>query len=237
MRCSHCHTNFSPKRSDAKYCSNPCREAAYHKRKKVSDRASAAAVAEERKAEGLRVIAQVDAIQFIATMLRAQAKLLGFDVKFAPAPTGVIAVEGRLGAFDEAADTMMAGHPYLTRCEGRISTDDAQAMISSLEGGGSIIAREARAEAHEAVARGGNVYELRPRADYIANRNRAAAIRNDGAKFLGLRGTRCRCGASWAGRDGWSCCGEPFDIANPDEPHGFPHPRGATLLRINRSSA
>jgi hypothetical protein len=234
MRCLHCRTKFRPKRSDAKYCGPLCKQAAHHGRKKATKVASEEALAEERKAEGLRVIAQMDAIQFIATMLRAQAKLLGLDVKFAPAPTGVIAVEGRAGAFDEA-DVMMAGHPYLTH--GAISKDDARAIISSLDSSGSVIAREAQAEVHEAVARGGNVYELRPRADYIANRNRAAAIRNDGAKFLGLRGTRCGCGKSWAGRGGWTCCGESFDTTIPDEPRGFPHPRGATLLRIKRVSA
>jgi len=83
-------------------------------RKKVADAASAAAVAERRKADALRVIDQLDAHQFIAAALHAQAKAAGIPVKFMPASGGVIAVEGRAGAFDDA-DAMIAGFPYPSR--------------------------------------------------------------------------------------------------------------------------
>jgi hypothetical protein len=221
-RCSHCRTEFRPKRSDARYCSNLCREAAHRMRKKDTDAAAAAAVVEERKAEALRVIDQLDAHQFIAVMLHAQAKADGIDLRFMPATRGVVAVEGRAGAFDEAR-AMIAGFPYLSR-EETVSGDEARAIVLSSNLGGSVIAREAEQECREAVARGGNVYELRANPDYIAARNRAASLRNEGAKFLGLPGFRCRCGSSWAGRDGWTCCGEPFDTNTPDAPRGFPHP-------------
>ena len=193
-------------------------------RKKAADTASAAAVTEQRKADALRVIDQLNAHQFIANALRAQAKAAGIEVSFMPASNGVIAVEISPGAFDEAA-TMIAGFPYLSR-EGTISKDEARAIISSSKNlVGSVIAREAREECREAVARGGNVVELRAKPDYIADRNRAALLRNDGARFFGVQGFRCRCGSSWAGRDGWVCCGEPFDTDTPDAPRGFPHPR------------
>jgi hypothetical protein len=235
-RCLHCRTDFRPKRSDARYCSNLCREAAHRMRKKDAEAASAAAVTEQRKAAALRVIDQLDAHRLIAAMLHAQAKADGIEVKFMPASSGVIAVEGRAGAFDEA-DALIAGFPYLSR-EGAVSEDEARAIIlSSKNIGGSVIAREAQEECREAVARGGNVYELRANPDYVAERNRAASLRNEGARFLGLPGFRCRCGKSQAGRDSWTCCGEPFDSTTPDEPRGFPHPRGFSLLRINRASA
>jgi hypothetical protein len=224
-RCSHCRTDFRPKRSDAKFCSNPCREAGYRVRKKDAEAASAAAVADQRKAAALRVIDQLDAHRFITSMLNAQAKIDGIDVKFLPAESGVIAVEGRAGAIDEAS-ALLGGFPYLSR-EGTVSSDQARAIIifSSKSNGGSVIAREAEKECREAVVRGGNVYELRPNPDYIAKRNRAAAGRNEVATFLGTHGFRCRCGNSWAGRDSWTCCGEPFDAETPDAPRGFPHPR------------
>jgi hypothetical protein len=221
-RCSHCSTNFRPKRSDARYCSNPCREAAHRMRKKDAEATSAAAVVEQRKAEALRVIDQLDAHRHIAVILHAQAKANGIDVGFMPTSNGVIAVEGRPGAFDDA-DTLIAGYPYLQR--GAVSEAAASAILSSRNIGGSLLAREAEAECRQAAARGANVYELRPRADYVGDRNRAARLRNDGARFLELQGFRCRCGHSQAGRDSWSCCGEPFDTTTPDAPRGFPHPR------------
>jgi hypothetical protein len=160
-------------------------------RKKDAEAASAAAVTEQRKAAALRVIDQLDAHRLIAAMLHAQAKADGIEVKFMPASSGVIAVEGRAGAFDEA-DALIAGFPYLSR-EGAVSEDEARAIIlSSKNIGGSVIAREAQEECREAVARGGNVYELRANPDYVAERNRAASLRNEGARFLGLPGFRCR---------------------------------------------
>jgi hypothetical protein len=212
--CSHCRTDFRPKRSDARYCSNLCREAAHRMRKKDVEATTAAAVVAQRKAVALRVLDQLDAHRHIAAILHAQAKADGIEVSFMPAASGVIAVETRPGALDEA-DTLIAGFPYLSR-EGAVSEDAVRAILSSKNIGGSVIAREAEAECRQAVARGGNVYELRADPDFIAARNRAARFRNDGATFLGLLGFRCSCGKSRAGRDEWMCCGEPFDIDTPD---------------------
>src|ERR1700722_509886 len=123
-RCLHCKTEFRPKRSDARYCpNNLCRQAAYHMRKKAADTASAAAVTEQRNADALRGIDQLNAHQCIANALPAQAKAAGIEVSFMPASNGVIAVEISPGAFDEAA-TMIAGFPYLSR-EGTIRKDEA----------------------------------------------------------------------------------------------------------------
>lgn len=231
-RCAHCRSDFRPKRSDARFCSNLCREVAYRMRKKETDAASASAVVEQRKAEALRVIDQLAAHQLIAAALHAQAKAAGIEVAFMPASNGVIAVEVEAGAIDEAA-AVIASFPYLSAPDDSESGDRARALVmASKDIAGSLIAREAAAECREAAARGNNVFELRARPDYIADRNRAALVRNDGARFLGMPGFRCRCGRSWAGRDGWNCCSEPFDTETPDAPRGFPHP-----LRINRASS
>jgi hypothetical protein len=80
-------------------------------RKKAADAASLAAVAEQRKADALLVLDQLDAHRFIAATLHAQAKDAGVDVKFMPTPSGVVAVEGR----DGAAETMLANFQYFTR--------------------------------------------------------------------------------------------------------------------------
>jgi hypothetical protein len=239
-RCRHCKTNFNPKRRDAIYCCDLCKQAAYHKRKKVADTAAAAATSKKRQAEAIRTINQYDTHQTIMTMLRAAAKVGGIDVKFAPSSSGVLAVEGRPGAFDQA-HAMLASFPYLShkavdpdlaREDWLMAADrkDKAYTVASLENPGtSLVAKEAQEEFANALSRGeASVIELRTNKDYIPERNRAARFRNDGAKFLGLRGFRCpRCGTGRAGRDGWECCGEAFDTQTPDEPRGFPHPRAS----------
>jgi hypothetical protein len=224
--CLHCRTDFKPKRSDARFCSNLCREAAHRMRKKDAEAASAAVVVEQRKAEGLRVLEQLDAHELIANVLHAQAKANGIDVRFMPAASGVIAVEGRAGAFRDAS-AVIARFPYLSVPDYTEGDDRARSLVMTSKeiAGASVIAREAAAECREAASRGGNVYELRAKPDYIADRNRAARLWNDGAKFLGLKGFRCRCGHSQAGSDSWTCCGDPLDTDTPDAPRGFPHPR------------
>ena len=227
-RCEHCRKTFTPKRSDARYCGDQCRKAAQRTRKADADTASAAAVVSRRKDEALRILDQIAAHQMIAAALHAQAKIAGVSVAFMPASNGVIAVEVEPGAIDEAAD-VIAGFPSLSA---PADSDTARGLVMRSKDVGSVVAREAAAKCREAARLGNNVFELRARPDYIADRNNAARLRNDGARFLGLKGFRCRCGHSWAGRDGWDCCSTPFDTATPDAPRGFPHP----LSRINRAS-
>jgi hypothetical protein len=193
-------------------------------RHKAADAAAEAALAEQRKAEALRVFDQIGAHQLIAAVLHSQAKAAGADVAFMPAPHAILAVEGRPGALHDAV-TVIARFPYLGAPHEAGDTARTIVADSETDLGGSVVAREAAAECREAVARGGNVYELRPRPDYIRERNSAARLRNDGARFLGLKGFRCRCGKSRAGRDGWFCCGQNFDNTIPDAPRGFPLPR------------
>jgi hypothetical protein len=69
LRCLHCRVAFRPKRSDAKYCQPLRKQAAHHGRKRDAKAASAAGVVEKRKADALRVIAQLEAHRFIASML------------------------------------------------------------------------------------------------------------------------------------------------------------------------
>lgn len=239
-RCTHCRTEFRPKRSDAKFCGDLCRQAAHKMRHKAADAAAEAAIAGQRKAEALRVFDQLNANQLIANVLHHQAKAAGVDVAFTPASNGVLAVEGRPGALDEASN-VIESYAYLSvpDCPAHdgastLAVESAKvyrlfrSAADALEMednyfGGSLVAREAAAECREAVARGGNVYELRAKQDYVGDRNRAARLRNDGAKFFGLKGFRCRCGKSWAGDGQWNCCGESI-AQTPDAPRGFPLP-------------
>jgi hypothetical protein len=236
-RCLQCKEPFNPRRADALYCQQLCRQAAYHQREKVAKAASV----EQRKVGALQVIDRLNTHQTISNMLHAQAKANRIDVSFMPVSSGVIAVEGRPGAFD-AARAILASFPYIDQ-KAEVSKDQAQAILSSgmaaeaeayailssEHPGKSFVAREAEAECREAVARGGNVYELRASPDYIARRNRAARFRNDGAKFLGLHGSRCRCGNHWDEGSDWVCCGDLIQTDDaPDAPPGFPNPRGSS---------
>ena len=229
-RCAHCGESFRPKRSDQKYHLDLCRQAAHRNRKEASDAAAKAAEKEERERAALRVFEQMDAHSFIASTLNALARIDGIQASFMPTQSGVVGVEGRAGALEQA-NTMLAGFPYLRR-QDTVSAEARATLASEDDVTGSIIAREAAAACREAASRGGNIIELRGHQDYIAARNRAASDRNAVATFFGTHGFRCRCGNSIAGHDIWECCGNLFDEDTPDAPRGFPHP-----LRINRPSA
>jgi hypothetical protein len=119
------------------------------------------------------------------------------------------------------------------------SRDDATAAIEAALSG-SFVAREAAKAAQSALESGGNVIQLRARPDYIADRNRAASFRNQGATFLGVRGFRCSCTRFWDGQREWGehgfmCCDTSSDTDIPDEPRGFPHPRNPSMSQINRT--
>jgi hypothetical protein len=108
-RCLQCRKNFRAKRSDAEFCSPACRKAA----QRIRQRDDAPPLSDEvlrlmRKDAALAVLNQLDAVRHIARALH------GEGVPFLPTPTGVVAVEGRPGAF-EKAKPMIAQYPLLDR--------------------------------------------------------------------------------------------------------------------------
>ena len=80
--CKHCRMKFRPKRSDAEFCGNPCRQAFYrvHKRNAARDQAAAAfETLEQRQSEQ-----------------KSAALVEWYEAQLRNPPTSVVATQGRV---------------------------------------------------------------------------------------------------------------------------------------------
>jgi hypothetical protein len=200
-RCAHCRELFKPKRPDALFCSNRCRQASYRRRSEASE----AAVVKQRQAEALSIIDQFDRYQSIATVLHSQARVGGRDVGFMATKSGLLAA----GAPDTVSELIDAIAPYLRR-----ETIPSEALLQMIWGqppAGSFVAREAEKQCRSVLARNpSDVAFFSADPDYLEDRNNAVRNRNEHAIFVG-RGLKCRCGLSWEADGYFECCGESYD--------------------------
>jgi hypothetical protein len=145
--CKHCKTKFIPKRADAEFCCNLCRQAAYHKCKTVASAAEAATVFQERKHEALAIIDQFERYQSIAGALHQQAREGGYKVRFMATKIGILAVKGGDG-LDIISHRQYRDLPrWFREIKTRSDSKEVSALLSLPSPfGAPYIAREAECE-------------------------------------------------------------------------------------------
>jgi hypothetical protein len=160
-RCAykHCKRKFRPKRTDAKFCSNLCRDAAAWLRKKDMTAAEAKAVAEamfeqkqQRRQQGIRAIDEFARLQSLAGLLHLQARSAGAGVKVMATKIGILAVEAQPDAL-----LALGGFTYLLfhrRLRVRSDDRELQALLSLPSYGGPCHAQEAERECRAVLDRG-----------------------------------------------------------------------------------
>jgi hypothetical protein len=67
--CAMCYGTFGPRRSDAKFCGNACRQRAYRRRKAVEAEAARRRKAAEAATEAARLAAARKSADFIASLI------------------------------------------------------------------------------------------------------------------------------------------------------------------------
>jgi hypothetical protein len=142
--CKHCRQKFIPKRSDAEFCTNLCRQVAYYKRDCRKKDALAAEIVFKRRQNGLAAIADFGRYQSLAGMLHSRARDNNFNTGYMATRIGLLKVgSGSSGEFIPGR-----WEEIKTRSDSREIT----ALLSQETFVGSYIAREAERECRELLA-------------------------------------------------------------------------------------
>jgi hypothetical protein len=154
----HCKRKFRPKRADAKFCSNLCRDAAAWLRKKDMTAAEAKAVADamfeqkqQRRQQGIRAIDEFARLQSLAGLLHLQARSAGAGVKVMATKIGILAIEAQPDAL-----LALGGFTYLLfHRRLRVRSDDRElrALLSLPSYSGPCHAQEAERECRAVLDR------------------------------------------------------------------------------------
>jgi hypothetical protein len=145
--CKHCKAKFIPKRTDAEFCCNLCRQASYHKRMVVKSAAEEAAVFQKRKAEALVIIDQFERYQSMAGILHAKCRDLGLNNRYMATKIGIMAVKGGHG-LDVIGHRLPSELPrWFREIKTRSDSPEVRALLSlPSQFGGSFNARDAEKE-------------------------------------------------------------------------------------------
>jgi hypothetical protein len=101
--CKHCRTEFKPKRDDAEFCGNLCRQAAYRARSGKTAAVRAEEVFQQKQRDALEAMWDFENYGSIAATLALYADAKNVrDVKFLGLKDGIAVLETDLGAINRA---------------------------------------------------------------------------------------------------------------------------------------
>jgi hypothetical protein len=152
--CRHCKTKFIPRRRDAEFCSNLCRQAAYYKRGAKKRNAAAALAHQELEAEwredGLDAIAEFQRYQSLAAMLHQRARDEGHKISCMATKIGLLATAKTLD--DLYGSPILSWIPrHLYECQKTTSRERELQALLSISSGGSYLAHEAERDCRKII--------------------------------------------------------------------------------------
>jgi hypothetical protein len=174
-RYQNCKEKFRPRRADALFCSDMCKQARHQMNNKKRQEIITFEIKQKRQEEALQAIGQFEQYQSTAGILHETAWKLGYDVKFLASRIGVLALEGPQSTPESIfwlRDRMRWWRKVDTKSDDRELT----ALLSIHTLYGKYLAVEAERHFRRALARGpANVTVFLWDDDYAAEQIKAEA--------------------------------------------------------------
>ena len=152
--CKHCKAKFIPKRSDAEFCSNLCRQAAYFRRDRKRKEVQAVEIKKQRQEKALAVINQFDRYQSLAGMMHIEARARQFNIRYMATRIGILVVEGGSGAFGHFLRPRYRLPGWFQEIKSRSDSREITALLSQESLSGPYMAKEAEQEFRAVLAQG-----------------------------------------------------------------------------------